>query len=235
MSTLQKITRKELAAILQDEKTVRGCTFVGFDALTEMKLNKTIGGDRSNPNPHFGKVFKVLSGQVGMLFSNKTGSAYGKMVNRRLELEGKPADFQVSARSWGTRVENTSFVHYTTKDGVYTEYLSVIYHESPVTLADYVKNDLGIELNETDAALIDAMKKRVVGFASKSGEVEYVLLNADGELEPIAKANIQGQPPEKNEGEQGGLSKEMKVIPRDFKLASLQRLTLGGNTYLIEN
>ena len=37
MSTIKKITRKELAAILT--KGPRGCTFIGFDALTEMKLN----------------------------------------------------------------------------------------------------------------------------------------------------------------------------------------------------
>lgn len=235
---IKHITRKELSAILRDEKAVQGCTFIGFDALTEMKLNKTLNGDRNAPNPHFGRVFKVLSGQVGMLFSNKTGSAYQNMVNRRLALENKPADFKAESRSWGTRVPNTSFVHHTNKDGQYCEYLSVIYNESPVTLADYVTNDLGIELNEADRALIEAMQKRVVAFESKSGTVEYVqAVVKDGNvtLEPIAKADIQGQPPAKNEGEQGGLSEGMKVIPRDFKLSSLQRITMGGVAYLIED
>lgn len=228
MQTIKKITRAELSAILRDEKTVNGCTFIGFDALTEMKLNKTLDG-RKEANPHFGKVFKVLTGQVGMLFSNKASNAYENMVNRRLALEGKPAEFQVSQRSWGTRVKGTSFVHHTKEDGTYCEYLSVIYSESPVTLADYVK-DLGIELNENDTALIDAMKKRVVAMESKTGEVEYQFEN-----KPIAKADILGVPPKKNEGEQGGLSEAMKVIPRDFKLSSLQRITMGGVVYLIED
>lgn len=235
MQTIKKITRAELAQILQDEKTVNGSTFVGFDALTEMKLNKTLNGDRKQLNPHYGKVFKELNGQVGILFSDKTCNGYENMVNRRLAQEGKEANFEVGERSWGERKAKTSFIQHTPKGtGVLTDYLFVIYNESPVTLLDTV-SDMGIQLNENDAALIEAMKQRTVAYESKSGKVSYLLLNDDGTTSPIEKGDIQGQPPAKNEGEQGGLSEGMKVIPRTFKLASIQRLTLGGVVYLIED
>lgn len=227
---VERISRAELSAILRDEKTVNGCTFVGFDALTEPKMNKTIDGKRDNPNPHFGKVRKVLTGQVAMLFSNKTTNAYENMVNRRLVLDGKPAEFKVSKRSWGTRIEGTSFVEHTNKDGEFNEYLSVIYSESPVTLAQYVA-DLGIELTEAETELIEKLK-RTVAFQSKSGEVDYVIQTANG-WEAIEKKNIIGLVEKDTEGAQGGLSEAMKVVPRDFKLASLQRISMGGKVYLI--
>lgn len=231
------LSLSEFSAMLRDPKTVNGTTFAGFDALTEMKLNKFLS-DKTTPNPHYGKVRKVLSSQVAMLFSDKTTSAYENMVNKRLALEGKPAEFTVGQRAWGTRVEGTSFLFHTTKEGVYDEYLFVVYCESPVTLHEYVQG-MGIELNANDAELIEAMKKRVVGMESKSGKTEYVLLGVDEQGNatetPIAFDEIQGKPPAKTEGKQGGLSEEMKVIPRTFKLNSIQRITMGGVDYLIQN
>lgn len=233
MATLKKITRKELSAILSDPKTVKGTAFVGFDALTEMKLNKTLGS-RTEPNPHFGKVFKLLTGQLAMAFSDKTTNAYENMVNKRLELDGKPADFVVGQRQWGTRVEGTSFLHHTNKENEYNEYLFVIYHESPVKLAEYAQRELGITFGEADRELLDSVS-RPVAYESKSGTTEYLLLDADGKLNPIRWEDIQGKPPAKNEGDQGGLSEGMKVIPRTFKLSSLTRITMGGTTYLLED
>lgn len=225
---IEKLSRAELIALLSDEKTVNGCTFVGLDALTEPDMNKTIDGDRSKPNPHFGKVRKVLGSQLGMLFSNKNASAYGNMVNRRKVKEGGVADFVVGQRAWGTRVTNTSLVEHKGN-----HYLTVIYHESPVTLAEKVA-EMGIELNQTDTDLLEAMKKRVVAYESRTGEVDYVIDNGNG-WEPIAKKDIIGLRVKDSEGKQGGLSEPMKVIIRDFKMGSLQRLTFGGKTYLIED
>lgn len=237
MRQAQTLSLPEFSAMLRDPKTVNGTTFAGFDALTEMPLNKFLA-DRVTPNPHYGKVRKVLSSQVAMLFSDKTTSAYQTMVNKRLTLEGKPADFVVGQRQWGTRVEGTSFLHHTNKEGEYNEYLFVVYCESPVTLHEYVLG-MGIELNENDTELIEGMKRRVVAMESKSGKTEYVLLGVDeqgNETEtPIAFADIQGKPPAKNEGKQGGLSEAMKVIPRTFKLNSIQRISMGGKDYLIQN
>lgn len=233
MSAIKKITRKELSAILSDPKTVKGTSFVGFDALTEMKLNKTLGS-RSEINPHFGNVFKLLTGQLAMAFSDKTTNAYENMVNRRLVLDQKEADFKVGQRQWGTRVDGTSFLFHTNADGQYNEYLFVIYHESPVTLADHMEKEMGITFNEADRELL-ASVSRPVAFESKTGEVEYLLKGADGKLTPIAFEDIQGKPPAKSEGKQGGLSEGMKLIPRTFKLDSLTRVTMGGTTYLLEN
>ncbi len=229
---IEKVTLKELAAILSDPKTVKGTSFVGFNALTEMKLNKTLGA--KIPNPDFGRVFKRLSNQLAMVFSDKTTNAYENMVNRRLVLDGKEADFKVSKRSWGTRVEGTSFLHHTKADGTYDEYLFVIYHESPVKLAEYAEKELGITFNDEDRALLDSMSRPVVAYESKSGSTEYLKADAEGNLTPIAWDDIQGKPSSKDEGAQGGLSEGMKVIPRTFKLSSLQTLSMNGKTYLID-
>jgi len=223
---VERITRAELIALLSNEKAVNGCTFASFDALTEPDMNKTIDGDRSKPNPHFGKVRKVLNSQLGMLFSNKTGSAYERMVNRRKEQEGQAADFVVGQRAWGQRVPNTSVVEH---NGSY--YLSVIYHESPVTLAEKVA-EMGLTLTENEQALIDQLK-RTVAYESKSGEVSYVIDRGNG-WEPIAKKDIIGLRVKESEGKQGGLSEPMKVVIRDFKMGSIQRLTMGGKIYIVD-
>lgn len=230
---VETISVAELSAILRDEKTVSGCTFVGFNAVTEVKLNKTIDGKKDNPNPHFGKIFKVHVGQLGMLFSNKTASAYGKMVNRRLEQEGKEPNFQVSQRSWGERLEGTSFVSHTNAKGEYNEYMSVIYNQSPVSLADYVTNDLGIELSDEDREIMEGMKRQVAAYESKGGEIEYVKAGENG-FEPIAKKDIIGLPPSKGEAKQGGLSEGMKVIIRDFKLQGIQSIAIGGKRFIVQ-
>jgi hypothetical protein len=228
MSTIKKITRKELAAILGDPKAIKGCTFIGFDAMTVMELQ---GG---KANPHVGNVLKEHKGQVAILFSDVVTNGYENMVRRRQEQEGKEGDFEVGARSWGEKLPGTSLVQQTPKNtGIPTDYLQVLYNQSPVSLLDKV-TELGIELNENDTALIDAMKARIVGRESK-GEVSYLLKGADGKLAPIEKDAIQGVPPKKSEGKQGGLSEPNKVIVRTFKLASLTRVTMGGVVYLLED
>ncbi len=230
---VERISIAQLAALLTDEKAVNGCTFASFNALTEPDMNKTINGDRKNPNPHYGKIRKVLDNQLVMLFSNKTTNAYENMVNRRLVLDGKAADFQVSKRSWGTRIPNTSVVEHTNKAGEYCQYLSVIYHENPVSLMQYVA-DLGLTFGPADAELVEAMKQKTVAFASNSGEVSYVIANDKGGWDPIAKDAIIGLVEKETEGKQGGLSEGMKVVPRDFKMRSIQQIRFGGNTYIID-
>lgn len=234
MSTLQKINLGDLAALLQDEKTVRGCAIVSFDSVTSMKLNKFLDKGRKIPNPHFGRVKKHTNNKLGLLFSDKASNGYENMVNRRKEKIGQEADFEVGERTWGDKLPNTPFMQWTPKSGVLTDYLCMIYHESPVTLADKVA-EMGIELNEHDAALIEAMKARVVGMEATSGRSEYRLTKEDGTTETIAWEDIQGKGPERSEGKQGGLTDDMKVKPRSFKLSSIARLAMGGKNYLIEN
>lgn len=223
---VERITRAELIALLSNEKTVNGCTFASFDALTEPDMNKTIDGDRSKPNPHFGKVRKVLNSQLGMLFSNKNESAYAAMVNRRKEQKGQAADFVVQPRKWGQRIPNTSVVEH---NGGY--YLTVIYHETAVSLEQKIK-EMGLTLTEDEQALIGQLK-RTVAYESKSGEVSYVIDRGNG-WEPIEKKNIIGLREKATEGKQGGLSEPMKVVIRDFKMGSIQRLTMGGKIYIVD-
>ena len=84
---------------------LEGGTFVGLDTATPVKLK---GGKK---NPQQGRVTKVMTGAQVMSFSNTNGSAYDKMVRRRLEAEGKDADsFQLSPRAWGERIAGTPFV-----------------------------------------------------------------------------------------------------------------------------
>ena len=84
-----------------------GGTFVGLDTETPVKLK---GGKK---NPQQDRVTKVMRGATVMSFANADGSAYGAMVQRRLEEEGKdPASFELSARAWGTRIQGTPFVEH---------------------------------------------------------------------------------------------------------------------------
>lgn len=97
---------------------VNGTSFIGIDTLTVPQVNKTI--DRKEPNPHYGRVTKRMSGASVMVFQNKSGSAYGAMVERRLKKEGKdPASFELQPRKWGERLTGTPFVEH--NDQLYLE------------------------------------------------------------------------------------------------------------------
>ena len=98
-------------------QNVNGATFIGVDTCTAARLK---GGKK---NPHVGNVQKHQEGSSVMVFQNKTGSSYDKMVKRRLEKEGKnPENFRLSPRTWGTRIPNTPFIEH---NGQY--YLEVIF------------------------------------------------------------------------------------------------------------
>lgn len=84
-----------------------GGTFVGMDTETAVTL---LGGKK---NPQQGRVTKRHTGARVMCFSNTRGSAYDKMVKRRLADEGKdPETFTLSPRSWGERIAGTAFVEH---------------------------------------------------------------------------------------------------------------------------
>lgn len=97
--------------------SVSGGSFLGIDTETDVKLR---GGKK---NPMQGRVTKKHIGATVMVFQNKNGSAYDKMVRRRLEQEGKdPDSFELSPRAWGTRLEGIPFVEH---NGAH--YLEVIF------------------------------------------------------------------------------------------------------------
>lgn len=106
---------------------VTGASFIGLDTLTEPALRKTHPSDKTLPNPHYGRVTKRMTGANVMVFTNKNGSAYESMVERRLIQEGKdPTSFELKPRAWGVRIPNMPIVEHM-KDGVTQYYLEVIF------------------------------------------------------------------------------------------------------------
>ena len=213
-----KISIAQLIAILSSPKLYRGCNFVGFDAITVPKLS----GGKSNP--HQGLAEKVHSNFLGMLFSNKNGSSYGRMVNRRLEGEGKDANFVAGKLPWGTKVGETALIEHKGN-----HYLQIIYCQRAISLLAKSK-EMGIELSSADEQLIELMKKEVVAFETKNGEMSYLL-----EGKNVDKDDIIGMPISKSNGNQGGLSDDKKVLVRSFKIESLSRVTINGTRYIIED
>lgn len=62
----------------------------------------------------------------------------------------------------------------------------------------------------------------------KGGEVSYLL-----DSRPIKKELIEGLETERIEGSQGGLSDENKVIIRTYSIASLTRVSINKQTYIV--
>lgn len=112
-------------ALIELLKSVNGASFISIDTCTVPTINKTLGGRGAAtiPNPHYGRVTKVMTSAVVMVFQNKTINGYEAMVNRRLAAEGKdPSSFELGPRKWGTRLENLPVVEH---KGEY--YLEVIF------------------------------------------------------------------------------------------------------------
>jgi hypothetical protein len=218
MKNVKRISLLGLVNVLVSKDVNKGCNFIGFDALTDVKLK----GGKSNPQQ--GLVQKEHNGALGILFSNKNGSSYAKMVNRRLEAEGKEANFEAGKLPWGNRVQGTAVIEH---KGQF--YVQVIYNQKAVNLLQYVEKS-GIVLSKSDTDLVESMKNTIVGFESKNGTINYKLNG-----EEIAKDEIIGLPESKSNGKQGGLSEDFKVIVRTFKLSSLTSIRVNGTQYIIED
>lgn len=211
----KKVTTAQLTQILADKDLINGITFVGFDMLTVPKLKGGKG------NAHQGRITKLSTGYVGMIASNKVSSAYENMVNRRLLQEGKEANFEAGKLPWGQRVEGTCLI-----ENKGQHYVQLLFTQHKKTLLDMVEK-MGITLDDNLRQRLDQV---VVGYEGQRGTVQYFL---DGQ--PIAKEDIEGLETDKSEGKQGGLSDDFKVIVRSPKVSSLVRLTMKGDTYLIED
>lgn len=107
---------------------VHGAAFISIDTLTDVPLR---GG---KANPFQGRVQKMQAGTNVMLFTNKNINGYESMVHRRLIHEGKnPADFVLSPRLWGTRLDGIPFVQHRDKaTRAVKYYLEVIFLKPPV-------------------------------------------------------------------------------------------------------
>ena len=98
-------------------ENVSGTSFIGLDTVTQVPLS----GGKSNSMQ--GKVYKRVLGSSVMVFQNKTGSSYERIVQRRLEQEGKdPSTFELQPRKWGQRIPNSPLIEY---NGKY--YIEVIF------------------------------------------------------------------------------------------------------------
>lgn len=113
-----------LTALMQQ---VNGSSFVAIDTVTE----PTLRGGKANPMK--GRVRKISTGNVVMVFQNKNSNGYENMVMKRLALEGKdPESFQIGERTWGTRIKNTPFVEH---NGA--QYLEVIFLKPGTTSYEF--------------------------------------------------------------------------------------------------
>lgn len=141
---LQQVTGKPLQEILGE---LEGAKFVAIDTLTVQPLNKTINGRGTGDNPHYGRVLKRSEGCSVMIYTNKKSNAYENMVKRRLAGRGEdPEQFELKARKWGQRVEDTCFIKHT-KDGVEKLYLEVIFLRAPKKV-EYLLNGKPIAKEE---------------------------------------------------------------------------------------
>ena len=102
-----------------DFEEIKGSTFVNLVYETPVKL---LGGKK---NEQQDRVTCRTTTQA-MIFTNQNKNAYEAMVNRRLESEGKPADFIVSAPAWKDEKVIPGVVKYTPKGGNETFYIEFI-------------------------------------------------------------------------------------------------------------
>jgi len=156
------------SALIELLKSVNGASFISIDTITIPTIRKTLG-DRgpSVPNPHFGRIRKVMTGAVVMVFQNKTINGYEAMVNRRLAAEGKdPASFTLGPRKWGQRLENLPVVEH---EGQY--YLEVIFLK-PGQVQYYLDDHI------IDPSLIQGMRENVVDETQQGGLENQVVIRS---------------------------------------------------------
>lgn len=217
MKNVKHINRQELIEMLKDPKTyAKGCTLMGYDALTQEALT---GGKK---NLMQGRVSKVHTHFLAMVFNNAIKNSYEAMVNKRLGEEGKESNFEAGQLPWGTKIKDTACIE---NKGSY--YLQTIQFQTAEKLDQFCEN-VGITFSAEDKELLEAMSQKVVGYKTPFGRIDYLL---DNQL--IDKSEIEGLKESTSEGKQGGLGENFKVIVRTFKVESLKRLTFGGTTYII--
>lgn len=88
--------------------SIRGNTIASMDTITEVKDLR--GGKK---NAMKGRVTKHTTGNRVQLFTSHKG--YKNMVNRRLEAEGKVANFEPAALPWGSRIDDSPLIEHNGK------------------------------------------------------------------------------------------------------------------------
>jgi len=149
----KKIMKKNLVEIFA---SVSGASFVGMDTVTVPVLK----GGKSNPMQ--GKITKRMSGASVMVFQNKSVNGYQAMVNRRLQAEGKDAEFTLSPRAWGERMEGLPIVEHKGKQYAEVIFLKpgkVDYYldNKPISKADII----GMEADKSEG-FQDGLDNKVI-------------------------------------------------------------------------
>lgn len=103
---MSEIVKVNLDGLVKALMTIKGATPATFEAITEVKMNKT-------NNPYFSRVKKKQKSNVFINFN------YANAVNKQLTKEGKEADFVPQARKWGVHVPGTPLILH--KDAYYLE------------------------------------------------------------------------------------------------------------------
>lgn len=91
---------------------LKGVTFISLDSTTPVDLNKGYvdeDGERQ-PNPHYGRVTKVMKNARGMIFQNKNVNGYENQVRSGMAKEGIKGEFNVGPRKWGVREKDLPIV-----------------------------------------------------------------------------------------------------------------------------
>lgn len=120
MSNTKKVitvTPNQLGEILAQIERAVPVTLV---AKTVVPMNKSVAGDRKTPNPFHNKVYKTQESNVFVSMDYETA------VNKRLIKEGKDADFEVSARTWGESIGKSPVIM-NEKNGVISYYLQTFF------------------------------------------------------------------------------------------------------------
>lgn len=123
---------------------ISGVTFASISYTSTVKL---LGGSK---NPYQTRVQKVTENARVMLASSS--ALYINMINRRLADENK-APYEAKARTWGTRVPGTPYIHHVLKGGSERYYLEMVFQAAGTT-----HYTLDGELITDDVLLADILK-----------------------------------------------------------------------------
>lgn len=94
MNQVVEVKRDELVKVLM---SVKGPTPATITATTKVRMNK-------RNNPYLDKVLKTQNSNVFINFN------YKNAINKRLQKEGKEANFEPQPRKWGVHVPGTPLV-----------------------------------------------------------------------------------------------------------------------------
>ena len=92
---------------LKSKLLTKGCKAVSIVLNTVPKMNKNVS--KGVPNPYYGRVTKRA--YYGVLI----GFSYENSVNNQLVREGKEAEFEAAARTYGDHVDGTPVIEYNGK------------------------------------------------------------------------------------------------------------------------